>query len=56
MNDLIVSVPIRGSILLRFDGSDDLHEVGRFEHQVPVSFAKSGGITTVHLSKSEGEQ
>lgn len=49
--DLTVTVPVRGSLLVRFDGSDELHEVGRFEQDVPVRFDSSQGVTTVRLNQ-----
>ena len=48
--DLTVTVPIRGSLLVRFDGSDELHEVGRFEQEIPVRFDSGAGVTTVRLN------
>lgn len=47
MNGLEVRIPVRGEVLLRFEGSEETHKVGSFEQAVPVRFDPGAGMITV---------
>lgn len=50
MDALTVNVPVRGVLLLRFEGSEALHEVGTFEQAIPVKFDAGNGVVTISFN------
>lgn len=47
---LTIQVPITGEVLLRIDGIEGLHPVGKFEQLVPVEFAAGPGEVSFAFS------
>jgi hypothetical protein len=52
---LTINIPIRGTLLLRIDGSDKLHELGRVEYSADVNVVlEEGGSVHTPVYASSG--